>query len=143
VCAPGVEPFTSEIGGWEFIAWLKKENMFLIPLDAENRWFRYHHLFQRLLVNQLKRHHSAEEIKTLQAQASAWFAENGLIEEALQHGLAAGDAETAGSLVAGFGHNLMNDQQWPRREHLLGMLPRDRVEQDPQLLLFEAWLMHV
>jgi len=45
VCAPGAKPFTCEIGGWEFIAWLKKENMFLIPLDAENRWFRFHHLF--------------------------------------------------------------------------------------------------
>ena len=143
VCAPGAEPFTCEIGGWEFIAWLKKENMFLIPLDAENRWFRFHHLFQKLLFNQLKRHFSSYDINALHAQASAWFAENGLIEEALQHALAAGDVETAGSLVARFGHDMMNDQQWPRLERLLGMLPRDRVEQDPQLLLFEAWLMHV
>ena len=37
----------------------------------------------------------------------------------------------------------MNDQQWPRLERLIGMLPRDRVEQDPQLLLFESWLMHI
>ena len=40
VCAPGEVPFTCEIGGWEFIAWLKKENVFVNPLDAENRWFR-------------------------------------------------------------------------------------------------------
>ncbi len=92
VCVPGAEPFTCEFGGWEFIDWLKKENMFLIPLDPENRWFRYHHLFQKLLVNQLNRRCSAEEIKALHAQASAWFAENDLIEEALQHALAAGDS---------------------------------------------------
>ena len=143
VCAPGAEPFTCEIGGWEFIAWLKKENMFLISLDPENRWFRFHHLFQKLLFNQLKRHHSAEEIKTLHAQASAWFAENGLIEEALQHALAAGDVETAGSLVARFGHQLMNDQQWQRLEHCLHVMPRDQIERDPALLVLESWLHHV
>ena len=52
---------------------LKKENMFLIPLDSENRWFRFHHLFQKLLLNQLNRHFSSEDINVLHAQASAWF----------------------------------------------------------------------
>jgi len=65
--------------------------MFLIPLDAENRWFRFHHLFQKLLVDQLNRRCSTEEIKALHVQASAWFAENDLIEESLRHTLAAGD----------------------------------------------------
>jgi LuxR family maltose regulon positive regulatory protein len=36
-----------QMDGWQFIAKLKKENLFLIYLDMENRWFRYHHLFQR------------------------------------------------------------------------------------------------
>ncbi len=143
VCAPGAEPFTCEMGGWEFVAWLKKENLFLIPLDAENRWFRYHHLFRKLLVNQLNRRSSAEEIKALHAQASAWFFENDLIEESLRHTLTAGDAETAGSLVARFGHQLMNDQQWMRLERCLRLLPRDQIELDPALLVLEAWLHHV
>jgi len=143
VCVSGADPLTCELGGGNFIAWLKKENVFLIPLDPEGRWFRYHHLFQKLLVNQLKRHSSAEEISILHSQASAWFAENDLIEEALQHALAAGDAETAGSLVARFGHQLINDQQWPRLERCLHLLPRDMVEQDPALLVLEAWLHHV
>ncbi|MGD9205851.1 MAG: AAA family ATPase, partial [Desulfobacterales bacterium] len=51
VCVSGAEALSCELGGWEFVAWLKKENMFLIPLDAENRWFRFHHLFQKLLSN--------------------------------------------------------------------------------------------
>jgi LuxR family maltose regulon positive regulatory protein len=124
VCVPAAEPFTCEFGGWEFVAWLKKENLFLISLDAQNRWFRYHHLFRKLLVNQLNRRCGAEEIKALHAQASAWFFENDLIEESLRHTLAAGDAETAGSLVARFGHQLMNNQQWVRLERCLHLLPR-------------------
>ena len=69
--------------------------------------------------------------------------ENDLIEEALQHALAAGDVETAGSLVARIGHQLMNDQQWVRLERCLNVLPREQVEKDPALLVMEAWLHHI
>jgi LuxR family maltose regulon positive regulatory protein len=143
VCAPDVDPLTRELGGWNFIAWLKKENMFLIPLDTEGRWFRYHHLFQRLLVNQLKRHRSEEEINVLNSRASGWFAEEGLIEEALEHALAAGDVPTAIQLVAQHGHQLMNDQQWSRLERWLDMLPRESVEENPEMLLLRLWSNHV
>jgi LuxR family maltose regulon positive regulatory protein len=143
VCVPGAESFTYEIGGWEFIEWLKKENIFVIPLDPEKRWYRYHHLFQKLLLNQLNRQYSAEDINALHAQASVWFAENDLIEEALQHALAAGEVEKAGSLVARAGHQMMNNEQWPRLERCLHMLPQDFVERDPALLVLESWLHHV
>ncbi len=143
VCVPGAEPFVCEISGWEFIKWLRNENLFVIPLDPEKRWFRYHHLFQKLLVNQLNRRSSTGEIKALHAQAGAWLAENGIIEEALRHYLAAEDIPAAIQLVARHGHNLMNNQQWPDLKRLIGMLPHDHVEQDPELLLFNAWHHHV
>jgi ATP/maltotriose-dependent transcriptional regulator MalT/DNA-binding NarL/FixJ family response regulator len=65
-CAPLCEalagldavPGAGEISGDEFIARLQKDNLFLIALDTESRWFRYHHLFQTLLLKQLKRHWS-------------------------------------------------------------------------------------
>jgi LuxR family maltose regulon positive regulatory protein len=143
VCAPGIDSPTRELGGWDFIAWLKKENVFLIPLDTESRWFRYHHLFQRLLINQLKRHCSTEEINVLHSRASDWLAEEGLIEEALEHALAAGDIPTAIQLVARHGHQLMDDHQWPRLERWLDMLPPDSVEENPEMLLFRLWLNHM
>ena len=143
VCAPGAKSFTCEIGGWEFIDWLKKENIFLIPLDPEKQWYRYHHLFQKLLLKQLNRLYSAKDINTLHAQASDWFAENGLIEEALQHALAAGKVEKAASLIARDGHQKMNNEQWPRLERCLQMLPREHVERDAALLVLEIWLQHV
>ena len=143
VCVPDAETFACKMNGWEFIKWLRKENLFLIPLDPEKRWFRYHHLFQKLLVKQLNRRCSAKEIKAIHAQAGVWLAENGLIEEAVRHYLAAEDIPVAIQLVARHGHNLMNNQQWPDLERLIGMLPRDHVEQDPELLLFKAWHHHV
>jgi len=143
VCAPGVDSLTRELGGWDFIAWLKKENVFLISLDTENHWFRYHHLFKKLLVNQLKRACSTEEIKAIHTQAGAWLAENGIIEEAVHHYLAADDIPVAIQLVARHGHNLMNNQQWLDLERLIGMLPRDHAEEDPELLILKAWHHHV
>lgn len=143
VCAPAAEPCTCEISGWEFITWLIKENLFVIPLDPEKRWFRYHHLFKKLLVNQLNRRSSTAEIKALHSQAGAWLAENGMIEEALRHYLAAEEIPLAMQLAAQHGHNLMNNQQWPDLERLIGMLPRDRVVQDPELLILKAWHKHV
>jgi ATP/maltotriose-dependent transcriptional regulator MalT len=100
-------------------------------------------LLKELLLNQLYRQFSSEVINALHAKASAWFAANGLLEEALQHAQAAGDTETAGSLVAEFSHQLMNDQQWARLARCLYQLPRDQVERDPALLVLEAWLHHV
>lgn len=142
-CVSDAETFACETNGWEFIKWLRKENLFLIHLDPEQRWFRYHHLFQKLLINQLNRRSSTKEIKAIHARAGAWLAENGIIEEAVRHYLAADDIPAAMQLVAQHGHELMNNQQWPDLERLIGMLPSHHVEQDPELLIFKAWYKHV
>ncbi|MDX2501536.1 MAG: LuxR C-terminal-related transcriptional regulator [Deltaproteobacteria bacterium] len=142
VCVPGAEPFTCETGGWEFIVWLKKENMFLISLDTENRWFRFHHLFQKLLVNQLKRHFSSEDINALHAQASAWFAENGLIEEAIRHALAADDEIGAAQLVEQNRQAMLDNDTWYVLEKWLSMFPDTVIQQRPELLLARTWVSY-
>jgi LuxR family maltose regulon positive regulatory protein len=147
-CAPlcdamwgsGEEADASEINGWDFIPRLNHDNVFLIPLDTDNCWFRYHHLFQQLVQNQLERHANPEEIRALHALARDWFAGQGLIEDALHHALAGGDPVAAARLVAEHGFDLTNDEQWPRLERWLRLLSRDIVVQDPGLLLLEAWL---
>lgn len=140
VCIPGVDPLTCAFGGWNFIDWLKKENLFLIPLDSEGLWFRYHHLFKTLLVNQLKRRCSTEEINALHVKASAWFSENGLIDEALNHARAGGNSAAEAQLIARHGFNLMDDEGWPRLERWLKSLPGDTVDKDADLLVLTAWV---
>jgi len=142
VRGPDVEPGQGEINAWNFISLLKKENLFIINLDAENRWFRYHHLFQQLLQNQLARHRSPEEIATLHARAGAWFAENNLIEEALRHALAAGDIPFAVHLVGKHRHRIMDEEQWNRMKRILGLFPDQVVETHPELLLMKAWISY-
>ena len=140
VHAPGDDSPTYKIGGWEFIAWLKEQNLFLIPLDNEKRWFRFHHLFQKLLLNQVGRHFSPGDINALHDRASTWFAENGLIEEALKHALAGGHPEAAAQLIGKHGFDLLNDMEWPRLQRWLGMLPGEVVDREPELLVLASWL---
>ena len=84
-----VEPGNAQNGARQFIALLKNENLFLISLDAEDQWFRYHHLFKDLLNRQLRRHYPPNDIKMLHSQASEWFESKGLFTESIKHALLA------------------------------------------------------
>lgn len=71
---------------------LEKANLFLIPLDNQRIWFRYHHLFADLLQNRLKRYKD-NSIQDLHIRASIWFKENYLLADAINHALAANETQ--------------------------------------------------
>jgi LuxR family maltose regulon positive regulatory protein len=141
VCPKTIQQQSCEMDGRDFLRWLGQSNLFVIPLDDQHKWFRYHHLFQRFLKHQLKRKFCPDTINELHHRAGTWFAENGLLDEALNHILATGEIADAARLVAQHRHDLMNKEQWHRLRLWLDMLPRDTVEKDPELLISEAWLL--
>jgi LuxR family maltose regulon positive regulatory protein len=114
-----------------FIEWAARANLFLIALDEEHEWYRFHHLFRQLLRHQLESRTSREQIATLHARASAWYAENGLLEEALDHALEAGEPGLAGRIVAEQRRDLMNREHWHRLHRLLSLLPAELVDGAP------------
>jgi LuxR family maltose regulon positive regulatory protein len=140
VCVSGSASGKCEAHGREFIDWIEQTNLFVIPLDDERRWFRYHHLFQDLLKSLLKRKLSPEDIDALHRSAGTWFADKGLIEEALHHFLAGGDNRAAAQLIVRNRHDIMNQEQWHRLERWLSMLPSDSIERIPDLLLTKVWI---
>ena len=89
-CAPLCEvlcPYPEndcDLDGWDLISWLKNNNLFFISLDNHGYWYRFHHLFRKMLKKQLVRRYSSDEIDALHAKARAWFAENKIIEETIQ-----------------------------------------------------------
>ncbi|HSR32742.1 MAG TPA: hypothetical protein VLY63_19445, partial [Anaerolineae bacterium] len=135
----GTEGQADPIGG-SFVRWLADENLFLVSLDDRSEWFRFHHLFQQLLQRVLHEHVEPEQIAAAHRRASNWFAKEGLIEEALQHALAAGDVEAAVHLVEQHRYHLMNTEQWDRLERWLKLLPEDAVAQSPLLTNTRAFL---
>jgi len=145
-CAPLCQAIVgtngADIDGQGFIDWLVASNLFVVPLDNEGRWFRYHHLFQELLRHRLEQHWSAEQIADLHKRTSIWFAENGLIDEALHYALSAGDTTFAIGLVSQHRHNLLNREQWHRLSRWLRLFPPDVVESEPELLVTKAWSLY-
>ncbi len=93
--------------GQETLEYLDRANLFLIPLDTERRWYRYHHLFAELLRQRL--HQSlassgADEGRTMvedHIRASQWYEDNALEVEAFHHAAAANDIERAERLIIG------------------------------------------
>jgi LuxR family maltose regulon positive regulatory protein len=94
--------------GQATLEYLERANLFIVPLDNERRWFRYHHLFadllrQRLLQVTASSSEDAEETTELHRRASRWYEANHLELRAFQHAAAANDVEHAERLIGGKG----------------------------------------
>lgn len=78
---------------------IEQENLFLVSLDSRREWFRYHHLFQEWLSHSLRIAESSERIVQLHSRAAEWFHDNGFLERAVDHLLAAGNSDDAASII--------------------------------------------
>lgn len=87
--------------GRETLAYLEHANLFIIPLDVERRWYRYHHLFAELLRQRLEQ--SAVAVTELHVRASEWLEQQGLDIEAFRHAVDAQDIARAERLIDGKG----------------------------------------
>ena len=140
ICAELNIDSDANMDGEKYIQWLRQSNLFLINLDSQNEWFRFHHLFQADLQHILQKQLSQEEIADLHLEASRWFAENGWVSEAIEHALAANEPITALAVFAANRNAAMNDERWHQLEQWVRLFPEDVVQNDPILLLTRAHL---
>ncbi|GCE29922.1 hypothetical protein KDA_54060 [Dictyobacter alpinus] len=85
----------------EMLEYLERINLFLLPLDHQRRWYRYHHLLAQALQARLALLHPAR-VAELHMRASRWYEQQGYLSEAIAHALAAGDLQRANCLQAEF-----------------------------------------
>jgi LuxR family transcriptional regulator, maltose regulon positive regulatory protein len=131
------DALTGRCNGQQTLEDLERANLFLVPLDDDRRWYRYHHLFADLLRARL-RTERPDRVPELHRRAAGWAEEHGLIEDAVRHAGAAGDDVWAVRLV-----ERSVDQVLPRGEgatlrRWLSALPRELVISRPRLCLVEA-----
>lgn len=126
----------------EIIEWIARANLFVVPLDAEGRWYRYHQLFRDLLRPRLERQHGANAVAKMHARAGAWYAKNGLVDEALDHLLAADDVTAAADVVARHRTDMLNQARWARLTRWVRRFPPDVVDQYPEMLMLKTWLLY-
>ena len=117
---------------------LEQANLFLVPLDDERRWYRYHHLFAELLRSRLEQNYP-EQVPALHRQASAWCEQNGLIAEAVSHALAASDVGQVARLAEGNALAMMDRGELTTLGGWLDALPDKVVQTRPWLCLALAW----
>src|SRR5690242_12080246 len=89
---------TGRSDGQALLETLERENLFVVPLDDERRWYRYHHLFADALRARLTARQGGR-VSELHASASRWLAGNGLLTDAVQHAIASGEHEYTADLV--------------------------------------------
>jgi LuxR family maltose regulon positive regulatory protein len=139
LCGSLCNAVTTESGGEEMLRALERANLFIISLDDEGVWYRYHHLFADVLHNRLKSQSAKERLATLHRRASAWFEERGLIDEAIGHALAAPDIERAAILVERYSMALMQESKIFIFRAWLQQLPDEFVRTRPRLILAHGW----
>ena len=96
--APLCDALIGRDDGQEMLERLEGENLFVVPLDDERRWYRYHHLFRDFLRGRLMRERS-ESASELHLRASGWYEKNGHLAEAIGHALSAPDHDLASQLI--------------------------------------------
>src|SRR6185437_13170079 len=122
LCGPLCDAVVGRPDGQQLLESVERASLFLIPLDEERRWWRYHHLFADLL-----------------RAAAEWYAEHGLPDDAIRHALACGDTARAAELV----EEHLEEQVWRRAQGAtiaawLAALPSEEIHRRPLLTLGQA-----
>jgi LuxR family maltose regulon positive regulatory protein len=128
---------TGDPDSQDILEGIERANLFLIPLDEERRWYRFHHLFADLLRARLQRA-EAGRVPELHQRAAEWCEQHGLIDEAIHHALRSGDGTWAARLVEQhLGETLGRDER-ALLERWLSRLPHETVRSRPALCLAEG-----
>ncbi|MCP4935016.1 MAG: hypothetical protein GY927_12620, partial [bacterium] len=119
---------------------LEAHNLFLIPLDNERRWYRYHHLFAELLRQQL---HQIEPdiVPRLHIRVAEWFAEAGYLDDAIYHALQAPDYDRATMFLSEHIENMVIRGDIRTALHHINQLPPTHRDTDLRLTLYHAWVL--
>ncbi|OUM25234.1 helix-turn-helix transcriptional regulator [Pseudomonas sp. 1239] len=122
----------------QILRYLKAHQVFLVPLDEQGQWLRYHHLFSDLL----RTRQASQPLASLHLRACRWFHAQGLLDEAVEQALRAGHLDVAANLV----QNLSEEQLLA--EQNVGMLLRWKMDlpdslliSTPRLIVLYSWAL--
>ncbi len=126
--------------GQAMLTGLQRANLFVLPLDDEGRWYRYHHLFADLLQARLRQAVPPEAVRDLHSRAAAWYEANDFAVEAVNHALAGKDFETAARLVEQNTYSLTTRGELATLLGWIAALPAE-VSCRPNFLMAKAWAL--
>lgn len=126
--------------GQVILADLHQANVFVIPLDNEGEWFRYHHLFSDLLRSRLPQALQPGAITELHERASRWYENHGHVFEAINHALAANNFDRVADLVKQYAYSLIFSGRVNILREWLEALPQELLYTNPYLSFYQFWI---
>jgi LuxR family maltose regulon positive regulatory protein len=140
--APLCDAVTGQTGSQQILEELERANVFLVPLDGERRWYRYHTLFAEALRTRLEQQEATQALHDLHRRACDWYAGQGVVREAIEHALQAQDWPRAADLIEVAPQVLtLGTSGSPTALSWLRQLPADVVGQRPRLCLYYGRLL--
>ncbi len=138
ICAGLATALSGEPRGQALLEDIEARDLFLRRVDQDGDWFSFHHLFLEFLRRRLERD-EPESITALHNTASQWFTAHGMLAEAVNHAVAAGDTSRAVALVEDDGLSLIQDAHMATLLRLVDKLPPASVVSSPRLQLLLVW----
>lgn len=117
---------------------LEKSNLFIIPLDDQRGWYRYHHLLSNYLRKRREQLPS-DEFFDLHIRAAEWFEANQFLDEAIQHYLSAGCVDEAVSIIIRNSSSILNQGRILYLGELISYIPREAFDRFPWLCIYHGW----
>ena len=122
----------------ELMGKIERLHFFLIPIDIEGKWYKYHQLFSEFLRSRLNRVGPAD-IAGVHRNASAWYAENGYLADAFHHGFATNDLDYAADLLEDNIFTMIVNYEFDTAFRWMDRLPKEVLHHRFMLILFKAW----
>lgn len=139
LAGPLCDAVTGASYGQEMLERLERRNLFVVPLDDDRTWYRYHHLFADLLRTQLQISLGDQGVARLHLRASEWYEQNGSILEAIDHSSLASDLTRVERLIERHYLEMMNRGEMASIRFWMGKLRKEVVRRRPWLCLYEAF----
>ena len=140
---PLCDAVTGREDGQGVLEHLEHANLFVISLDDQRQWYRYHHLFGELLQYHLKQREGTEVLMRLHRRAGEWLARHGFEAEALQHAIAGQDFDRAAELIESVAVDTIVGGGATSLQRWIDALPEDVVRGRSLLCVIHAWTLNL
>ena len=138
--APLCEAVTGQAQASKILEQLVDANIFLIPLDYRGEWYRYHALFADLLLKRLQQSNK-ETLVNLHNRAGRWYAQNGMLDQAVEHILAGEDYDAAARLIGENAERILMHGQTTTFLRWLEAFPIEQLYAHPVLVVYQGVAM--
>jgi len=123
------------------LEYLERANLFIVPLDDCREWYRYHRLFADLLRTRQEQRFAAQDLATLHRRAATWYEEAGLLDDAVQHAIAAGDLTHVARIIEKHGRPMLLRGELRSLLRWIAPLPEEMMQTNARLCITHAWAL--